>query len=47
MPNVLACQLSSKLTYASAVDCEPKNGIEEKPIPAQVVAQVLQSIVKV
>ncbi|EGK86844.1 hypothetical protein MicvaDRAFT_3628 [Microcoleus vaginatus FGP-2] len=47
MPNVLACQLTSKLTYASAVDCEAKKVIDYKAIPAQATAEVLQSIVKV
>lgn len=47
MPNVLACQLTSKLTYASAVDCEPQKVIDYKPIPAQAAAEVLRSIVKV
>ncbi|MEG4533726.1 hypothetical protein [Microcoleus sp. D2_18a_D3] len=47
MQNFLAGQLARKLTGASAVDFEPKNGIEDKPIPAQAAAEVLRSIVKV
>ncbi|MEG3926302.1 MULTISPECIES: hypothetical protein [unclassified Microcoleus] len=47
MQNFLAGQLARKLTSASAVDCEPKNGIEDKPIPAQAAAEVFRSIVKV
>ncbi|MGB7891493.1 MAG: hypothetical protein WCF82_06285 [Microcoleus sp.] len=47
MQNLLGGQLADKLTNASALDCEPKNGIEDKPIPAQAAAEVLRSIVKV
>lgn len=47
MPNVLACQLTSKLTSTSAVDYEPKKVIDYKAIPAPATAEVLQSIVKV
>ncbi|MEG4915596.1 hypothetical protein QUB12_21165 [Microcoleus sp. B7-D4] len=47
MQNLLAAQLARKLTSASAVDSEPKNAIEDKPIPVQVAAEVLRSIVKV
>jgi hypothetical protein len=47
MQNFLAGQLARKLTSGSAVDCEPKNGIEDKPIPGQAAAEVLRSIVKV
>ncbi|MEP6518685.1 hypothetical protein [Microcoleus vaginatus] len=47
MQNFLAGQLARKLTSASAVDCEPKNGRDYKPIPAQAAAEVLRSIVKV
>ena len=42
MQNFLAGQLARKLTSASAVDCEPKKGIEDRPIPAQVAAEVLR-----
>ena len=47
MQNFLVGQLARKLTTASAVDSEPKNGIEDKPIPAPAAAEVLRSIVKV
>ncbi|MEG4881378.1 hypothetical protein QUB75_11370 [Microcoleus sp. K1-B6] len=47
MQNLLAGQLARKLTSASAVDSKPKNGIDDKPIPAQAAADVLRSIVKV
>ncbi|MEG3833043.1 MULTISPECIES: hypothetical protein [unclassified Microcoleus] len=47
MQHFLADQLARKLTSAFVVDSEPKNGIEDKPIPAQAAAEVLRSIVKV
>ncbi|MEG3903985.1 hypothetical protein QUB28_04535 [Microcoleus sp. B4-C3] len=47
MQHFLAAQLARKLTSAFVVDSEPKNGIEDKPIPAQAAAEVLRSIVKV
>lgn len=47
MENFLASQLAGKLTGASAVDWEPKNGRDDKAIPAQATAEVLRSIVKV
>jgi hypothetical protein len=47
MENFLACQLAGKLTGAAVAAGEQKNGIDDKAIPAQSVAEVLGSIVKV
>jgi len=44
MENFLADQLAGKLTAAAG---DQKNGIDDKAIPAQAAAEVLQSIVKV
>jgi hypothetical protein len=46
MKNFLAGQLADKLTGAAAAG-EEKNGIDDKAIPAQAAAEVLQSSVKV
>ena len=47
MENFLADQLAGKLTGAAAAAGEQKNGLDDKAIPAQAVAEVLQSILKV
>ena len=47
MENFLAGQLASKLTGAAAATSEQKNSLDDKAIPAQAVAEVLRSIVKV
>ena len=47
MENFLAGQLAGKLTGAAAAASEQKNGRDDKAIPAQAVAEVLRSIVKV
>ncbi len=46
MENFLADRLAGKLTAAAAAG-DQKNGIDDKAIPAQAAAEVLQSIVKV
>jgi hypothetical protein len=46
MENFLADQLAGKLTGSAAAG-EQKNGIDDKAIPAQAVAEVLRSIVKI
>jgi len=47
MQNFLADRLAGKLTGAAAAAGEPKNGIDDKAIPAQATAEGLRSIVKV
>lgn len=46
MENFLAGQLAGKLTGAATAAGEPKNGLDEKAIPAPAAAEVLRSIVK-
>ena len=47
MQNFLVDRLAGKLTGAAAAAGEPKNGIDDKAIPAQATAEGLRSIVKV